>query len=159
MLIGNSLSCFLFSNTKQLNRITALQKQKDLLFFADSPEWRWSSPVGHYYRWSCSRSQGWAKPGWRTLSWVWPTASVASCPVSAGQQTTAASSTQWCLMQEAQGHASMSTPSSRVTQVKPGRASLRVTLLWLASLCSLFFLWYMSYCIAHMCIYCSNNVI
>lgn len=131
---------FLFCNTKHFNRTTALQKQKGLLLFVAPSEWRWGSPSGHFYRrsWSWSWSQSWAKPGLRTRPWGWPTASGALFPVSADRRTTAASSTRWCLMQEAQGHASMCTPSSTVTQVKPSRASLRFTLLWF-SLLSFFF--------------------
>lgn len=82
-----------------------------------SPEWPWSPP-GRFFCCCCSSSQEWAEPRSGPPSWTWPTASAASFPASAARQTTVESSTQWCLMLGALGLASMSTPSSRVTQVQ-----------------------------------------
>lgn len=135
--VSKSLRCFpeQFETIKINYTVTELS----------SPAWRWSPPC-RFYSWSCSMWQDRAKLRSRTLSWIWPTASGASFPASAAQQTTAASSTQWCLTQGALGHASTSTRSSRVYQVMLGRAG-HWSLITLTYFCLLvyLFMYFISY--------------
>lgn len=107
--------CNLTSPSTSQEQFWSTSKQFKLFVF-HPPEWRWSPPY-RFSSWPCSLSQGWAEPNSGTLSWISP----GSFPVSVGRRTTAASSTRWCLMQGARGHAFMSTPSSRATQVIQAR--------------------------------------